>query len=110
MPADIEDVQGFAPLTNGMGTEQNWTSHFKPGEKVRLRLIYSSAMTYLDVRIPGLEMTVVQPREAKAYGIITESMGHTAWCVDCFHPLRVMQASYHGCGHNHCCPWPTWAA
>ncbi|BCD59808.1 MULTISPECIES: copper resistance system multicopper oxidase [unclassified Nitratiruptor] len=32
---------------------------FKPGEKVRLRLINQSAMTYFDVRIPGLKMKVV---------------------------------------------------
>lgn len=33
---------------------------FEPGERIRLRFINSSAMTYFDVRIPGLEMTVVQ--------------------------------------------------
>src|SRR5690606_14217150 len=30
-----------------------------PGEKVLLRLINAGAMTYFDVRIPGLKMTVV---------------------------------------------------
>lgn len=34
-------------------------SIFKPGEKIRLRFINASAMTYFDVRIPGLKMTVV---------------------------------------------------
>ena len=60
MASDIEDVQGFTGLINGKGPEQNWTGLFKPGERVRLRLINSSAMTYFDVRLPGLKMTVVQ--------------------------------------------------
>lgn len=59
MPADIEDVQGFTPLINGKGPNQNWTGLFKPGERIRLRFINSSAMTYFDIRIPGLKMTVV---------------------------------------------------
>src|SRR3546814_10316999 len=40
--------------------EQNWTGLFAPGERIRLRFINAAAMTYFDVRIPGLEMTVVQ--------------------------------------------------
>lgn len=105
MPTDIEDVQGFAPMINGQSTAQNWTGLFKPGEKIRLRLINSSAMAYFDVRIPGLKMTVVQadgndvkpvavdelriavaetydvivqPRENRPYSIVAESMGRTA--------------------------------
>ena len=60
MPTDIEDLQGFTPLINGKGPEQNWTGIFRSGERVRLRFINSSAMTYFDIRIPGLKMTVVQ--------------------------------------------------
>jgi CopA family copper-resistance protein len=45
---------------NGKNVEQNWTGLFEPGERVRLRFINAAAMTYFDVRIPGLEMTVVQ--------------------------------------------------
>ena len=60
MKADVEDVQGFTALINGKGPEQNWTGLFEPGERIRLRFINSSAMTYFDIRIPGLEMTVVQ--------------------------------------------------
>lgn len=60
MPTDIEDVQGYSPMINGRSPEANWTGLFEPGERVRLRLINSSAMTYYDVRIPGLKMTVVQ--------------------------------------------------
>jgi len=106
MPTDIEDLQGFTPLINGKGPEQNWTGLFKPGEKVRLRFVNASAMTYFDVRIPGLKFTVVQadgndvepvevdefrigvaetydvivqPDEDKAYTIFAESMGRSAF-------------------------------
>jgi L-ascorbate oxidase len=105
MPTDVEDLQGFTPLINGKSPAQNWTGLFKPGERVRLRFINSSAMTYFDIRIPGLKMTVVQadgnnvqpvtvdefriavaetfdvivrPTEDAAYSIIAESMARTA--------------------------------
>jgi CopA family copper-resistance protein len=44
---------------NGHAPAGNWTGLFRPGEKVRLRFINGAAMTYFDVRIPGLKMTVV---------------------------------------------------
>ena len=44
---------------NGQAPNMNWTGIFRPGEKIRLRFINGSAMTYFDVRIPGLKMTVV---------------------------------------------------
>ena len=44
---------------NGRAPAGNWTGLFTPGEKVRLRFINGSAMSYFDVRIPGLKMTVV---------------------------------------------------
>lgn len=60
-PTDLADVNGltYTFLVNGMTPAGNWTGLFKRGEKVRLRFINGSAMTYFDVRIPGLEMTVV---------------------------------------------------
>ncbi|HET7569814.1 MAG TPA: copper resistance system multicopper oxidase [Gammaproteobacteria bacterium] len=60
-PRDISDVTGFAYtfLINGQPPNGNWTGLFKPGERVRLRFINGSSMTYFDVRIPGLKMTVV---------------------------------------------------
>ncbi|MAA64059.1 MAG: copper oxidase [Alteromonadaceae bacterium] len=106
MKADIEDVQGFTGLINGKGPAQNWTGLFKPGERIRLRFINSSAMTYFDIRIPGLGMTVVsadgnnvqpvnvdefrigvaetydvivQPKKDKAYTIFAESMGRSGF-------------------------------
>ncbi|XKE44173.1 copper resistance system multicopper oxidase [Halomonas organivorans] len=58
---DIADVTGstYTYLMNGQSPQQNWTALFKPGETQRLRIINGSAMTYFDVRIPGLTMTVV---------------------------------------------------
>ena len=105
MPTDIEDVQGFTPLLNGMSPEENWTGLFRPGETVRLRFVNASAMTFWDVRIPGLTMKVVQadgndvqpveadelrivvgesfdvlvtPTEDRAYSILAESVARSA--------------------------------
>ncbi|MEQ3624192.1 MAG: copper resistance system multicopper oxidase [Celeribacter sp.] len=122
MSTDVEDVQGFTPLINGESTQQNWTGIFQPGEKVRLRLINSSATTYFDVRVPGLKMTVVQadgndvkpvvvdelriavaetydvivqPGQAKAYSIIGESMGRTAMVRGTLAPTEGMVGPYY---------------
>jgi len=59
---DLADVsaQTYTYLTNGTTPAGNWTGLFRPGERVRLRFINSGAMTFFDVRIPGLKMTVVQ--------------------------------------------------
>ncbi|UVT19689.1 MAG: copper resistance system multicopper oxidase [Nitrospira sp.] len=61
-PTDFADVTGytFTYLMNGMSPGANWTGLFRPGEKVRLRFINAASMTFYDVRIPGLTMTVVQ--------------------------------------------------
>ncbi|MFJ2691545.1 copper resistance system multicopper oxidase [Pseudomonas sp. NPDC087336] len=60
-PTDLADVSGatYTYLLNGQAPDMNWTGVFRPGEKLRLRFINGSAMTYFDVRIPGLKMTVV---------------------------------------------------
>ncbi len=60
--ADIADVTGseYTYLINGHGPADNWTGLFVPGERVRLRVINASAMTFFNVRIPGLPMSVVQ--------------------------------------------------
>ena len=59
--ADLSDVTGatYTYLMNGQTPTGNWTGLFEPGERLRLRFINGSAMTYFDVRIPGLRMTVV---------------------------------------------------
>ncbi|WP_033075406.1 copper resistance system multicopper oxidase [Sphingopyxis sp. MWB1] len=61
-PTDVADVNGstYTFLVNGYGPRDNWTALFRPGERVRLRIINASAMTIFNVRIPGLRMTVVQ--------------------------------------------------
>ena len=61
-PTDLADISGYTYtyLMNGVTPAGNWTGLFRAGEKLRLRLINSGAMTFFDVRIPGLKMTVVQ--------------------------------------------------
>jgi len=120
MKADVEDLQGFTGLINGKGPDQNWTGIFEPGERIRLRFINSSAMTYFDVRIPGLEMTVVQadgnnvqpvtvdefrigvaetydvivrPKEEQAYTIFAESMGRSGYARGTLAPEEGMVAA-----------------
>nr|MBA4771234.1 copper resistance system multicopper oxidase [Sphingobium sp.] len=102
-PTDISDVTGstYSFLVNGHGTPENWTGLFLAGERVRLRIVNASAMTNFNVRLPGLPMTVVQcdgqhvqpvetdefqigiaetydvlvqPTEAKPYGLIAEAI------------------------------------
>jgi CopA family copper-resistance protein len=60
--ADIADVTAstYTYLMNGKTSNDNWTGIFQKGEKIRLRFINASAMTFFDVRIPGLKITVVQ--------------------------------------------------
>ncbi|TCB49627.1 copper resistance system multicopper oxidase [Acinetobacter sp. ANC 4779] len=59
LKTDLSDVTGYTFLINGKTPEQNWTGVFKPNEKVRLRFINASAMSFYDVSIPNLKMTVV---------------------------------------------------
>jgi CopA family copper-resistance protein len=60
-PTDLADVSGhtYTYLCNGRTPAGNWTGLYQPGERIRLRFINGSAMTYFDVRIPGLKLTVV---------------------------------------------------
>jgi len=61
-PADIADVTGstYTFTVNGHGPFDNWTGLFRPGERVRLRIINAAAQTNFNVRIPDLPMSVVQ--------------------------------------------------
>ena len=60
-PSDLADVGGatYTYLTNGRTPAGNWTGVFAPGERVLLRFISGSSMSTFDVRIPGLQFTVV---------------------------------------------------
>jgi CopA family copper-resistance protein len=97
-PTDISDVTGFtySYLLNGKGPSENWTGLFKDGERVRLRFINGSSMTFFDVRIPGLFMTVVQAdgndvepvsveefriANAETYDVIVEPRGDSAYTI-----------------------------
>ena len=59
---DIADVGAatYTYLMNGRDAAANWTGVFQAGERVRLRFINGSAMSFFNVRIPGTTMTVVQ--------------------------------------------------
>ena len=61
-PIDLSDITGatYTYLVNGQSPDANWTGLFQPGERVRLRFINAGAGSHFDVRIPGLEMIVVQ--------------------------------------------------
>lgn len=59
LKTDMSDVTKYTFLMNGKTPEQNWTGNFKEGERIRLRFINASAMSFFDVRIPNLKMTVV---------------------------------------------------
>jgi len=58
---DLSDVTGatYTYLMNGLSPNAHWRTVVESGKKVRLRFINSSSMTFFDVQIPGLKMTVV---------------------------------------------------
>jgi len=58
---DLSDVSGatYTYLMNGFSPNAHWRTVVESGKKVRLRFINSSSMTFFDVQIPGLKMTVV---------------------------------------------------
>jgi CopA family copper-resistance protein len=97
-PTDLADVSGstYTYLMNGAAPAGNWTGLFKPGERVRLRFINGSAMSYFDVRIPGLKLTVVAAdgqhvhpvtvdefriATAETYDVIVEPSGQDAFTI-----------------------------
>jgi CopA family copper-resistance protein len=60
-PTDLADVGGaaYTYLMNGVTPGGNWSALFRRGERVRLRFINGSSMSFFDVRIPGLKLTIV---------------------------------------------------
>jgi CopA family copper-resistance protein len=120
-PGDLSDVSGYTYtyLMNGTPPNGNWTALYRPGEKVRLRFINGSSMTYFDVRIPGLKMTViaadgqdvepvavdefrigvaeiydvlVEPAEDRAYTVFAQSIDRTGYARGTLAPRQGMQA------------------
>ena len=120
-PTDIADVTGhlYTYLMNGQGPQSGWTGLFAPGERVRLRLINAASMSYFNVRIPGLQMTVVQadgqnvtpvtvdelqiaaaetfdvivePRMERAYTVFAESMDRSGYARGTLAPREGMTA------------------
>ena len=119
-PTDLADVTGYTFLVNGRGPKDNWTGLFEPGERIRLRFINASAMTFFDVRIPGLPMTVfaadgqnvqpvrvdefrfgvgetydvvVMPREDKAFTIFAEPIDRSGYARGTLAPRQGMEAA-----------------
>jgi CopA family copper-resistance protein len=97
-PTDISDVTGstYTYLINGKPPSENWTAIFAPGQRIRLRFVNAAAMTFFDIRIPGLQMTVVaadgnpvQPVTvdefrmgvAETYDVIVEPKGDAAYTL-----------------------------
>ena len=97
-PTDLSDVNAhtYTYLMNGTTALGNWTGLFRSGERVRLRFINGSGMTYFDVRIPGLKMTVVAAdgqyvhpvtvdelriAVAETYDVIVEPTGQDAFTI-----------------------------
>lgn len=98
--SDISDVTGatYTFLMNGKTPSEGWMGEFKKGEKILLRFINAAAMTFFDVRIPGLKMTVVasdgqyvQPVSvdefrigaAETYDVIVEPSSEQAYTLFC---------------------------
>ena len=97
-PSDLADVSGhvYTFLMNGANPASNWTGLFEPGERVRLRFVNGSSMTFFDVRIPGLKLRVVahdgqdiEPvsvdefrlAPAETCDVIVEPHGDRAWTI-----------------------------
>ncbi len=98
LDSDLADVSGatYTYLMNGQAPAANWTGLFRAGERVRLRFINGSSMSYFDVRIPGLKMTVVAADAqhvhpvtvdefriavAETYDVIVEPSGQDAFTI-----------------------------
>ena len=112
---DISDITGYTYtfLMNGQTPATQFKALFKKGEKIRLRFVNAAAMTFFDVRIPGLKMTVVaadgnhvkpvsieefrigvaetydvivQPRSNRAYAIFAQSIDRSGYALGSLTP------------------------
>jgi CopA family copper-resistance protein len=120
-PTDLADVSGcaYTYLMNGATPAGNWTALFRRGEKVRLRFINGSSMSFFDVRIPGLKLTVVaadgqdvepvtidefrigtaevcdvivEPKDDRAYTIFAQSLDRSGYARGTLAPQRGLEA------------------
>jgi CopA family copper-resistance protein len=120
-PTDLADVSGcaYTYLVNGNTPAGNWTGLFRRGEKVRLRFINGSSMTFFDIRIPGLKLTVVatdgqdvepvtvdefrigiaevydvivEPKDDRAYTLFAQSIDRSGYARGTLAPQPGMQA------------------
>ena len=118
---DLADVSGYTYtyLMNGVPPAGNWTGLFKPGERVKLRLINGSSMSFFDVRIPGLKLNVVaadgpdiesvsvdelriaagevydvivSPQEERAYTIFAQSIDRSGYACGTLTPRAGLQS------------------
>ena len=118
---DLLDVSGhtYTYLMNGVTPAANWTGLFRRGEKVRLRIINGSSMSFFDLRIPGLALTVVaadgqdvepvtvdefrigpaevydiivEPKDDRAYTIFAQSMDGSGYARGTLAPAAGMEA------------------
>jgi len=112
---DLSDVTGYTYtyLMNGKNPATQFKALFKKGEKIRLRFINAAAMSFFDVRIPGLKMTVVaadgnhikpvsvdefrigvaetydvivQPKSNKAYAVFAQSIERSGYAMGSLTP------------------------
>ena len=118
---DISDITGYTYtfLMNGQNPATQFKALFKKGEKIRLRFVNAAAMTFFDVRIPGLKMTVVaadgnhvkpvsieefrigvaetydvivQPRSNKPYAIFAQSIDRSGYAMGSLTPKTSLLA------------------
>ncbi|KYJ86027.1 copper resistance protein CopA [Sulfurovum riftiae] len=118
---DLSDVTGYTYtyLMNGNAPATQFKALFKKGEKIRLRFINGAAMSFFDVRIPGLKMTVVaadgnhikpvsvdefrigvaetydvivQPTSARAYAIFAQSIERSGYALGSLTPSASLSA------------------
>jgi CopA family copper-resistance protein len=120
-PTDIADVTAYTYtyLMNGKAPAEGWSALFRPGERIRLRFINASSMTYFDVRIPGLKMKVVaadgndvepvsvdefrmgvaetydvivEPEDDRPYAVFAQSMDRSGYAFGTLAPRAGMRA------------------
>jgi len=119
-PSDLSDVSGHAYtyLMNGMTPAGNWSATCARGERVRLRFINGASMTFFDVRVPGLKLTVIAvdgqdvepvtvdefrlgpaevcdvivvPDDERAYAIFAQAMDRSGYACGTLAPRSGMQ-------------------